>query len=811
MLDQTTKRKLDSARQILVGKVPDPKAQVEQITTALVYKFMDDMDKESEELGGEAKFFANGFSQYAWTKLLDNKLSGQERLDLYVQAITNMSKNPHIPQLFRDIFKGAFLPYNDPRTLSLFLKEINEFNYEHSENLGNAFEYLLSILGSQGDAGQFRTPRHIIDFIVEVVDPKKNETILDPACGTAGFLISAYKHILKTNKEKPLTPDEKLKLMNNLAGYDISPDMVKLALVNMYLHGFPEPKIHEYDSLTSEKRWDETYDVILANPPFMTPKGGINPHKRFSIQSGRAEVLFVDYIMEHLNINGRAGVIVPDGIVSTKNSAYKQLRKKLVEDGLFAVISLPNGVFKPYTDVKTSILLFDKSSEKRKDELLFITIDQDGFEFGAQRKKTEHNDLPESVNILNEWRKGKKVKTEKAEWIKRDKILQNEDCILIGNYYQENNISQNSKSFSLVELSELVKEKSERVKGKNIEVWSVSNEKGFIKSEEYFSKKVASENISNYKIVNEHDFAYNPSRINVGSIALNSSDKQGAVSPMYVVFEVDESKIVPEFLFILLKSDRLREEIDRRAYGAVRKQLRFSDLQKIVIPLPPLATQKEIIEEIKAKKDAIESAKQTIAKIERERELFGRSLRRIDDVEWVALKEVCKYEGGTQPPKSTFVYEPKEEFIRLLQIRDYKNDHNPVYIPIKERHKTCTSTDIMIGRYGPPVFQILRGKSGAYNVALMKCIPDNSRILNNWLYYFLLSEPVQERIISLSTRARQSGVRSDDLDELIIPVPSLEKQKCIVAEMEEQEAVIESNKKLIGIMEQKISDVLSEI
>lgn len=179
MLDQITKRKLDSARQILVGKVPDPKAQVEQITTALVYKFMDDMDKESEELGGEAKFFANGFSRYAWTKLLDNKLSGQERLDLYVQAITNMSKNPHIPQLFRDIFKGAFLPYNDPRTLSLFLKEINEFNYEHSENLGNAFEYLLSILGSQGDAGQFRTPRHIIDFIVDVVDPKKNETILD--------------------------------------------------------------------------------------------------------------------------------------------------------------------------------------------------------------------------------------------------------------------------------------------------------------------------------------------------------------------------------------------------------------------------------------------------------------------------------------------------------------------------------------------------------------------------------------------------------------------------------------------------------
>jgi len=266
MLDATTKRKLDSARQILVGKVPDPKAQVEQITTALIYKFMDDMDKENEEVGLKTQFFIGDFQKFSWTKLLDNKLSGQDRLDLYVQAVANMPKNPHIPQLFRNIFKGAFLPYNDPRTLSLFLKEINEFNYEHSENLGNAFEYLLSILGSQGDAGQFRTPRHIIDFIVAVVDPKKNETILDPACGTAGFLISAYKHILRNNdgknnitgkptkNETPLTPDDKNRLMNNLTGYDISDEMVKLSLVNMYLHGSPDPKIYVYDTLSSEKR-----------------------------------------------------------------------------------------------------------------------------------------------------------------------------------------------------------------------------------------------------------------------------------------------------------------------------------------------------------------------------------------------------------------------------------------------------------------------------------------------------------------------------------------------------------------------------
>jgi len=184
MLDVTTKRNIDAARNVLVGKVPDPKAQVEQITTALIYKFMDDLDKESIELGGEAKFFTGEFNKFNWSNVVDTRLTGEGRLDLYVQAITNMSTNPNLPQLFRDIFKGAFLPYNDPQTLSLFLKEINKFTYDHSEELGNAFEYLLSVLGSQGDAGQFRTPRHIIDFMVEVIDPKKNETILDPACGT---------------------------------------------------------------------------------------------------------------------------------------------------------------------------------------------------------------------------------------------------------------------------------------------------------------------------------------------------------------------------------------------------------------------------------------------------------------------------------------------------------------------------------------------------------------------------------------------------------------------------------------------------
>lgn len=285
-------------------------------------------------------------------------------LKLYSQAIESMEKNPNIPQLFRDIFKNAYLPYRDPETLKLFLKTIGEFEYTHSEKLGDAFEYLLSVMGSQGDAGQFRTPRHIIDFLVEAVDPSKTDTILDPACGTAGFLISAFKRIKGKNNNQ-LTPDERKKLIKNFIGYDISPDMVRLSLVNLYLHGFSNPHIFEYDTLTSEERWNDTFDVVLANPPFMSPKGGIRPHKKFTVTSNRSEVLFVDYIAEHLNPNGRAGIIVPEGVIFQSGKAYKELRKMLVENYLYAVVSLPAGVFNPYSGVKTSILLMDKALAKR--------------------------------------------------------------------------------------------------------------------------------------------------------------------------------------------------------------------------------------------------------------------------------------------------------------------------------------------------------------------------------------------------------------------------------------------------------------
>jgi len=407
-----------------VGKLPLPTDQVELITLALIYKFMDDLDGESVQMGGKRSFFTGELAKYRWSALLPQTVSAEERVTLFsegIEALGNPNKAAHLPGLFRDVFRNAFLKFRDGRILTMFLTEVNAFAYSHSEELGNAFEYLLQCMGTQGENGQFRTPRHIIDFIVACLDPQPGERILDPACGTGGFLVSAYKHMLAAHTSAGssipgdrLTHEKRQQVYANLTGYDITDLMVKLSKVNLFLHGFPDPAIHIYDTLSNDARWNEKADLILANPPFMTPKGGVTPHTKFRIAAKKAEVLFTDYIAEHLSSTGRGGVIVPNGIVATTQNAYIKLRRFLVEDCLVAVVSLPSGVFKPYSGVKTSILFFDKQLARKTKEVLFLKITADGFDLGDQRREIEANDLPEAERLVKAWFAGQMAGAEGA-------------------------------------------------------------------------------------------------------------------------------------------------------------------------------------------------------------------------------------------------------------------------------------------------------------------------------------------------------------------------------------------------------------
>lgn len=630
MLDSNTKRRIDSCRDILVGKVPDPKSQVEQITIALIYKFMDDMDAQSEEFGGKRSFFVNGFEKYSWSKLLAPSMGGQETLNLYSEAIGKMTENTHLPALFRDIFKNAYLPYRDPETLKAFLKEIDSFSYDHSERLGDAFEYLLSVLGSQGDAGQFRTPRHIIDFIVRVIDPQKHERILDPACGTAGFLIAAWKHILAKNQEhKPgdkLSHDERNKLAANIHGYDISPDMVRLSLVNLYLHGFTDPQVSEYDTLTSEEKWNEHVDVILANPPFMSPKGGIKPHKRFSIQATRSEVLFVDYIHEHLSPNGRAGIIVPEGIIFQSGTAYKALRKLLVKSSLVAVISLPAGVFQPYSGVKTSILILDKRLAKQTDKVLFVKVGNDGFGLGAQRRPTDQDDLPLAEKTLKSFFAAPDVfeSNQIAHSVHRDQIAENVDSSLSGDRYRlEGDQSKHWPMVSLGDQALFRIESGGTPKSDEPTYWSGGvawatladlPQSDFITQLTGTQRTISDEGLKNSSA----------KTLPIGTILVSSRATIGRVAIARIptatnqgfknIVIVDHSRVLPAFVAYMMKF--LAPRLEALATGGTFKEFSKGALSGIEIPLPPIEVQREIILDIEGYQRRIEELKQEITERE---------------------------------------------------------------------------------------------------------------------------------------------------------------------------------------------------
>jgi type I restriction enzyme M protein len=620
MLDSDTKKRIDDLRGILVGKIPSPESQVEQITTGLIYKFMNDMDSEAVDIGGVASFFVGDFEKYSWKNLFDPKLGGAEKVVLYSDAIEAMYTNPNAPTLFREIFKNSFLPFKDPSTLNMFLKGINEFHYSHSEKLGDAFEYLLSFMGSQGDAGQFRTPRHIIDFIVEIVNPQKHETILDPACGTAGFLISSYKRILSQNTDKKLgdklNASDRKQVGDNLVGYDISPDMTRISLVNMYLHHFANPQIHEYDTLSSEDRWNEYYDVILANPPFFSPTGGIQPHSRFGVQSTRAEVLFIDYIMEHLKPNGRAGIIVPEGIISRSGNTYKQLRKKLIDDCLIGVISLPKGIFEPYSGVKTSVLLLDKETSRNTDDVFLVNIENDGFSLNTNRNPINQNELPRVCSQI----KAKKFDDAGFIRLNKNQIVDNSYILSFGHY----SVTQSNRSlfpyaylgdlFDEIKNGKNVKQQDERARFRVSRIQSIADG-----SFNKYKTKWTNDEVAEKAFLKPNDilFSHINSIIHIGKTALFNDEERIIHGVNLLRLRTTNPSIIPEYALAIFKTNEFLEVVKAKANQAVNQaSINTEALKSIKIPLPPIEVQNKFLVELKKQRRLMEEKEMEIQKIQ---------------------------------------------------------------------------------------------------------------------------------------------------------------------------------------------------
>lgn len=408
------KSKIDSLwNKFWSGGIANPLDAIGQITALIFLKLLSERDNkhilEASFLGSDytSIFVESKLANWDEFKQLDSASMLETVRDVAFPFIKTYNQGSEFNKSVADL---AFI-ITKPSLLSEAVESIEEiFNILEQDgegfidSLGDMYEYLLSEISSAGKNGQFRTPRHIIKMITELVNPKIGEKIFDPSCGTAGFLVSAYNHMLQPYTEEGgklgvnLTDENLWNLLENNTFYGIDSDisMIRISMMNMMLHGIENPHIKQNDTLSKNFNDANTYDVVLANPPF---KGSIDEddqNENFSISSKKTELLFVDLITRVLDIGGRAGVIIPDGVLFGSSKAHQQLRKNLIEKNeLKAVISMPSGVFKPYAGVSTAVLVFVKGG--KTDKVWFYDMQADGYSLDDKRNKIADNDIPDII------------------------------------------------------------------------------------------------------------------------------------------------------------------------------------------------------------------------------------------------------------------------------------------------------------------------------------------------------------------------------------------------------------------------------
>ncbi len=422
---------------------------IEQINYLFFLRELSRRDKELIDIGVDDEddiIFDGELSRFNWENLTRlNPEALFEALEKCFILIPQSTKDPVVRLLFRN----AHVKVYDKPTLRILVHEIDEFAKELESKeqsgrydiFGDMYEYLLSKLAQAGTNGQFRTPRHIITFILEVLDPQKGETILDPACGTAGFLVAAYGHLASkyTSKEyldqgrysfDKLSPQEyKFLYDHTFTGFDSDDEMIKFGLMNLYLHGVKQANLIRQNTLTDTAGNRDKWDIIVANPPFSGKLDRESVSEDIQMGTGATEILFLRYMADHLTPQGRLGVIVPEGILFGATTAHKKIRELLLENGLWAVVGLPAGVFNPYAGVKTSIIFLDKA-KKAEDNVLFYDVEHDGRDLSANRKPTSKNDLPEALAILTK----SAVASKKAWNVTKVQIIENNTVLSAGTY-----------------------------------------------------------------------------------------------------------------------------------------------------------------------------------------------------------------------------------------------------------------------------------------------------------------------------------------------------------------------------------------
>ncbi|AXC51967.1 SAM-dependent DNA methyltransferase [Bacillus spizizenii] len=399
----------------------NPLTNIEQLTYLLFIKGLDERElrKENEAtfLGLEYKgIFSkmpddfNELQKEHWPKMRWTQFKQLPSEEMHLVMVNTIF--PFIKTLggkedsaFSKYMKDASFLINKPATLQKVVTALDSIPMEDRDTQGDIYEYLLSKLQTSGTNGQFRTPRHIINMIVELMKPTPEDTIIDPAMGSAGFLVSASEYLRKNHQDLFLVQGLKEHFHNTMFyGNDMDTTMLRIGAMNMMLHGVDAPNIEYRDSLSEDNKDIDKYTLVLANPPF---KGSLDYESVSNdllkvAKTKKTELLFLTLFLRILKPGGRAAVIVPDGVLFGSSKAHKAIRKEIIENNkLEAIISMPSGVFKPYSGVSTGIMIFTKTGTGGTDNVWFYDMEADGFTLNDNRTPIEENDIEDIVNRFN--------------------------------------------------------------------------------------------------------------------------------------------------------------------------------------------------------------------------------------------------------------------------------------------------------------------------------------------------------------------------------------------------------------------------
>lgn len=428
------------------GGVTNPLTVIEQITYLLFIKCLDDIDiaheKSDHMLGIKTKrVFDEKHQECRWSIFKNYpaekmyKIVGEDVFP-FIKSLGNNKNSGYAKHMEDAIF---IIP--TPIMLQRVVTTIDKLKMKDRDTKGDVYEYLLSKLSTAGTNGQFRTPRHIIKMMVELMKPTPEDIIVDPACGSAGFLVEAGEYLRNNRNDLFLTENLKEHFNNTMFyGFDMDRTMLRIGAMNLMQHGIENPNISYKDSLSEDNEDNSKYTLVLANPPF---KGSIDSERTSKdlldiTKTKKTELLFLALFLRILRTGGRAASIVPDGVLFGSSNAHKAIRKEIIEKHkLEAVISMPSGVFKPYAGVSTAIMIFTKTGDGGTDKVWFYDMTADGFSLDDQRQPIKENDIPDIIkrfNNRNSKEEQERARTEKSFFVPKEEIVENDYDLSINKY-----------------------------------------------------------------------------------------------------------------------------------------------------------------------------------------------------------------------------------------------------------------------------------------------------------------------------------------------------------------------------------------